>query len=146
MLGKNDRARAEADFARVRDIDRANVVVLHGEGVLAMNAGNLESAVESFTAALGRNPSDAWSIQMRADAYQQMGEFQKARQDREKLRQLSQSAKDNLRPSPNKIACAQASIASSSTAAALFWMNSNLSAGSRPISRSTMSRAAWRSS
>ena len=39
-----------------------------------------------------------------------------------------------------------ASIWSSSKAAALFWMNSNLSAGSRPISRSTISRAAWRSS
>jgi tetratricopeptide (TPR) repeat protein len=90
---KNDRARAEADFAAVRGIDRANIVVLHGEGVLAMNAGNLENAVESFTAALRQEPSDTWSIQMRADAYQQMGEFEKARQDREKLRHISQSAR-----------------------------------------------------
>jgi hypothetical protein len=33
-------------------------------------------------------------------------------------------------------------MASSSTAAALFWINSNLNAGSRPINRSTISRAA----
>lgn len=82
---ENDRARAEADFAAVRAIDPTNIVVLHGEGVLNMNAGNLESAVENFTAALRQDPSDAWSIQMRADAYQQMGEFDRARQDREKL-------------------------------------------------------------
>jgi len=39
-----------------------------------------------------------------------------------------------------------ASIASSSTADALAWMKSNLFAGSLPMSCSTMSRAAWRSS
>jgi tetratricopeptide (TPR) repeat protein len=89
---KNDRERAEADFKAVRAIDRANIVVLHGEGVLDMNAGKLESAVENFSAAQRQDPSDAWAIQMRADAYQQMGEFAKARQDRERLRQISQRA------------------------------------------------------
>jgi tetratricopeptide (TPR) repeat protein len=90
---KDDRARAEADFAAVRAIDPTNIVVLHGEGVLNMNAGNLEGAVVAFTAALRQNPSDAWSVRMRADAYQQMGEFEKAREDRQKLLQLSKKAK-----------------------------------------------------
>src|SRR5689334_13445375 len=39
-----------------------------------------------------------------------------------------------------------ASISSSSTADARDWMNSNLGAGSRPISRSTKSLIGWRSS
>jgi Flp pilus assembly protein TadD len=88
---KNDRSRAEADFAEVRTVDRANIVVLRGQGVLAMNAGDLEAAVANFTGAVRQNPSDAWSIQMRADAYQQMGEFEKARQDRKTLMQLSRT-------------------------------------------------------
>jgi tetratricopeptide (TPR) repeat protein len=88
---KNDRARAEADFAAVRAIDPANIVVRHGEGVLNMNAGNLEAAIEDFTAALRQDPSDAWSVQMRADAHQQMGEFEKAREDRAKLLEMRRS-------------------------------------------------------
>ena len=55
------------------------------------NAGNLEAAVESFTAALRQDSSDAWPIQMRADAYRQMGEFEKARQDKRTLMLLSQA-------------------------------------------------------
>lgn len=85
---KNDRARAEADFVAVRAIDPDNIVALHGEGVLEMNAGNLEGAVAKFTEALRQNPSDAWSIQMRSDAYQQMGDFADARLDREKFMQF----------------------------------------------------------
>lgn len=88
---KGDRARAEADFAAVRADDPAYLVVRHGEGVLNMNEGNLEAAVDNFTAALHQGPSDAWSLQMRADAYQQMGEFEKARADRQTLLEMSRS-------------------------------------------------------
>jgi tetratricopeptide (TPR) repeat protein len=84
---KNDRAHAEADFAAVRAVDPANLVVHHGQGVLDMNDGNLEAAVAEFTAALRQDPHDLWSLQTRADAYQQMGEFQKARADRKMLMQ-----------------------------------------------------------
>jgi tetratricopeptide (TPR) repeat protein len=94
---KNDRARAEADFAAVKAIDPANIVVRHGEGVLNMSAGNLEAAIEDFTAAARQDPSDAWSVQMRADAYQQMGEFENARQDREKLLEISRSSAERSR-------------------------------------------------
>lgn len=85
---KGDRAKAEQDFATVRARDPKNLVVLGGQGVLDMNAGNLEDAVENFTAILRLEPNDPWSLRMRADAYQQMGDFQKAGADREKLRQL----------------------------------------------------------
>jgi Flp pilus assembly protein TadD len=88
---KNDRARAELDFASVRAFRPANIVVLHGEGVLDMNAGDLEGAIANFTAALRQDPSDRWALGMRADAYQQMGDFEKAREDRQKLQEISRN-------------------------------------------------------
>jgi tetratricopeptide (TPR) repeat protein len=91
---KNDRPRAEADFAAVRGIDPTNIVVLHGQGVLEMTSGNLEAAVDRFTAAVRQDPSDAWAIQMRADCYQQMGQFEKAREDRRRLVRLREDGSD----------------------------------------------------
>ncbi|MES2120230.1 MAG: tetratricopeptide repeat protein [Pseudomonadota bacterium] len=88
---KGDRAKAEQDFAAVRARDPKNLVALGGQGVIEMNAGNLEGAVENFTAILRLEPNDPWSLRMRADAYQQMGDFQKAGADRAMLGKLSRS-------------------------------------------------------
>lgn len=85
---KSDMAHAKQDFAAVRAIDPENQVLLHGEGLMFMFAGDLDAAVDRFTNALTRDPSDVWSLQMRADAYQQMGNFTQARADRDKVLQL----------------------------------------------------------
>jgi tetratricopeptide (TPR) repeat protein len=85
---KKDTAHAKQDFAAVRAIDPENRVLLHGEGLMFMFGGDLDAAVDRFTTALTRDPSDVWSLQMRADAYQQMGNFTQARADRDKLLQL----------------------------------------------------------
>lgn len=86
---KSDAAHAKQDFAAVRALDPHNRVMLHGEGLMYMYGGKLDAAVDRFSAAIRDDPSDAWSLQMRADAYQQMGDFEKAREDRAKLSQLS---------------------------------------------------------
>lgn len=90
---KRDTAHARQDFAAVRAIDPANPVLLHGEGLMYMFEGDLEAAIDRFTTALTHDPSDAWSLQMRADAYQQMGDFDKARNDRAELMQLIKRTK-----------------------------------------------------
>lgn len=89
---KNDRARAERDFEVVKKIDPANPTVLHGEAMLSMNAGDLETAIGKLTTALKVNPGDTWSLQTRADAYQQRGDFAQARADRDQLKQLTSNA------------------------------------------------------
>ena len=85
---KKDTVHAKQDFAAVRAIDPENKVLLHGEGLMFMFGGDLDAAVDRFTKALTRDPSDVWSLQMRADAYQQMGDFTQVRADRAKLLQL----------------------------------------------------------
>ncbi len=87
-----DRARAEADFAAVRKIAPSNVVLLHGEALLAMNAGEWDLAVVRLTEALRIDPKDAWSLRKRADAYWAMGERDKARDDDDRLWQLGKGA------------------------------------------------------
>lgn len=90
---KSDAAHSKQDFAAVRAIDPQNRVMLHGEGLMYMFGGDLNAAVDRFSAAISHDPSDAWSLQMRADAYQQMGDFDKAREDRGRLLQLSKGPK-----------------------------------------------------
>lgn len=89
---EKDTVHAKQDFAAVRAIDPDNEVLVHGEGLMFMFGGDLDAAVDRFTTALTRDPSDVWSLQMRADAYQQMGDFTQARADRAKLLQLSKAA------------------------------------------------------
>lgn len=82
---KNDPAHAKLDFAAVRAIDPENRVLLHGEGLMYMFGGDMKAAIDRFTTALAHDPSDVWSLQMRADSYQQMGNFEGARRDRKEL-------------------------------------------------------------
>lgn len=87
---RNDRARAESDFNAARLIDPSNPVILRGEALLAMNAGNPALAVIRLTAALKAHPDDLWSLALRSEAYQLRGEREKAQADRERLKQLDQ--------------------------------------------------------
>jgi Flp pilus assembly protein TadD len=88
----NDRERAEKDFEAVRTMDPTNPALFRGEALLNMEAGKLEAAIISLSAQLARDPADAWSLRTRADAYQQLGDFEKARADRDKLLQLSKGS------------------------------------------------------
>jgi tetratricopeptide (TPR) repeat protein len=85
---KNDRARADQDFEDVRKIDPANPILLHGQAILSMNSGDLETAIDALTKALQVNPRDGWALQTRADAYQQAGDFAEAQADRARLQQF----------------------------------------------------------
>jgi len=90
---KNDQDRARSDFAVVRKTDPLNPVLFRGEAVLQMETGDLDSAIDTLTAQLAHDPSDGWSLQTRADAYQQRGDFDKARVDRNRLTELETSGR-----------------------------------------------------
>jgi Flp pilus assembly protein TadD len=90
---KNDRGNAEKDFRAVRTVDPANPVLFRGEAILDMEAGNLEAAIAGLSVQLSRDPADLWSLATRADAYQQAGDFEKARADRTRLLQLEKATK-----------------------------------------------------
>ena len=84
----NERSRAEADFAAVAAADPAHPVLARGRAVLALHAGNPQQAVRHLTTALEHDPSDAWSLKMRANVYWQMGLQDKARDDDDRLARL----------------------------------------------------------
>jgi Flp pilus assembly protein TadD len=86
---RNDRARAEADFKAARLIDPSNPVVLRGEGLLAMNAGQFRPAADRLTESLKIDPHNAWALALRSEAYRLLGEPEKASADREAVRKLT---------------------------------------------------------
>jgi predicted Zn-dependent protease len=88
-----DRPRAEQDFAAARAIDPSNLIVLHGEALLAMNAGDMNRAIDRLTRAVAISPDDRWSFSLRAAAYRQLGDDRKARADVAEVRRLSDAAK-----------------------------------------------------
>lgn len=84
---------ARADFAALQAIDPRNPVLIRGDALLKMNAGDLSGAVKQLTAALNRYPKDTWSLRMRADAYRQLGEAEKSRIDANRLALLAKGRK-----------------------------------------------------
>ena len=78
---KNDAVHAEQDFAAVRKNDPSNLVLLHGEGLLALSRGDMADAVRLFSDAIARDSSDAWAFRMRAKAYRRLDEQEKMRAD-----------------------------------------------------------------
>jgi len=88
-----DLQRARTDFAALRAIDPRNPVLMQGDALLKMNAGDLTGAIQHLTAALNRDPKDAWSLRMRADAYRQLGEAEKSRVDTDRLALLAKNGK-----------------------------------------------------
>jgi len=86
---KRDAIKAAQDFAAVRARDPSNPVLLRGEALLSMNADNMQAAIASLTAALKLDPDDKWSLRMRAQAYRQNGDFEKARADASRLEHIA---------------------------------------------------------
>ena len=78
---KSDPVHAEQDFAAVRKSDPSNLIVLHGEAVLAINRGDMKSGVRFLSNAIARDPNDAWAFATRAEAYRNLGEQEKMRAD-----------------------------------------------------------------
>jgi tetratricopeptide (TPR) repeat protein len=77
----NETTRAERDFEAVKRIDPSNQVVLRGEALLSLNAGNLEEAIRRLEIALKHESGDTWSLNMRAWVYRRLGEEEKAQAD-----------------------------------------------------------------
>jgi tetratricopeptide (TPR) repeat protein len=85
---KRDRARAERDFEAVERMAPYNPVLVRGRALLSMHAGEFRAAVDQLTVALLLDREDMWSLNMRAEAYRQLGEQEEAQADIERLRQL----------------------------------------------------------
>ncbi|HEU0311195.1 MAG TPA: tetratricopeptide repeat protein, partial [Sphingomicrobium sp.] len=85
---KKDRMRAEQDFKAVRTIDPVNPVLLRGEALLAIDAGDPSTAVKLLSESLRREPDNIWALQMRAEMYLQLGENEKSWADSDKADQL----------------------------------------------------------
>ena len=90
---KNDRAQAEADFAKVRAIDRSEYRCASWGGCVGHELRKLGTRGREIYRGTGPGAVGYLFIQMRADAYQQMGEFEKARKSIEKLLEMSRSRK-----------------------------------------------------
>jgi Flp pilus assembly protein TadD len=60
-----NRAEAERDFRAARALDPNNQVVLRGEAMLALDAGDEERALERLTTALAQDPTDGWSANLK---------------------------------------------------------------------------------
>lgn len=87
---KNQRE-AEEDFKAVRSIDSANPVMLRGEAILRMNAGDMEGAMSRLTESMVRDPDNLWALRTRAEIYWDLGEHEKSRQDDHRWLQLTRA-------------------------------------------------------
>jgi len=94
---KKDRVRAEKDFQAVRAIDPSNPVLLQGEALLAMDAGDPNTALKRLSESLKRDPDNIWALRVRAEVYLQLGETEKSWADSDKVDQLLQD-KDRVMP------------------------------------------------
>ena len=90
---KRNEVRAEQDFTAVRLRDPSNAVVLRGEAILSMNAGDMQAVVKNLTAALKSEPDNRFSLRMRADAYERLGKQEMSDADRDELWRLSKKTK-----------------------------------------------------
>ena len=90
---KKDQAHAEEDFRAVRAIDPSNVVMLRGEALLKMNAGDKKGAMESLSASMNDDPDNLWALRTRSELYYELGEFEKSRQDDSRWVQLMKAAR-----------------------------------------------------
>jgi hypothetical protein len=85
--------RARDDFRAVQAIDPANPVMLRGEAILRMNAGDTRGAVDRLTTSMKRDPDNLWAIRKRAELYWDLGEVEKSREDDSRWRELNAMAR-----------------------------------------------------
>lgn len=88
---KADAPHAERDFAAARRIDPENPVIDRGRGLLAVNLNDPERAIPALNAALARDPEDMFALQLRSQAYGQLGDRQKADADAAEVQRLQQA-------------------------------------------------------
>jgi len=90
---KKDEVHAQRDFQAVRAIDPSNPVMLRGEALLRMNAGDMRGAVNRLTASIVRDPENLWALRTRAELYWELGEPAKSAEDDKKWQQLMEKAR-----------------------------------------------------
>jgi tetratricopeptide (TPR) repeat protein len=85
---KKDRARAELDFGKAAQVEPSNKVLLHGQAVIEFQEHHWQAAVDRLSEAVRRYPDDAWALSKRADAYWELREWDKARDDDDRVTAL----------------------------------------------------------
>ena len=78
---KRDAARAERDLAAIRKIDPSSPIPLQGEAFLGLGAGNPQGAIDLLNPIIERDSTDAWSLNLRANAYRMLGQKERALAD-----------------------------------------------------------------
>lgn len=85
----HDRSKAERDFASIDPDDKAWLVVLHAKAILADKDGDKREAIGYLSEAIAIDPEDLFAIRMRADTYWDIGERDLARDDDDRLNELT---------------------------------------------------------
>jgi tetratricopeptide (TPR) repeat protein len=88
---KKETDRATDDFTSARALDPSNWVALRGDALLSKNRGDFRAAVDLFSQVLAADPGDSWSLEMRAEAYRELGDDARMRADIAALRRLEGS-------------------------------------------------------
>lgn len=91
MAADQDRL-ASGDIEKLAALDAANPVVYRGRGVLALRARHYNEAIAALTRALELAPEHDLSLLSRAEAYQKIGELDKA------LADIDEALRLNKRP------------------------------------------------
>lgn len=95
---KRDATNAERDFAEIRKIDPANLGIIHGESILALQRGDLREGIRLLSLSIARNSRNLWPLSMRAEAYRRLGEWDKMNADLATIRRQQEASK-HLGPS-----------------------------------------------
>lgn len=91
---KKNAALARQDFNAALAKDPANIIVMRGNAILSLQDGDLNAAKDHLTAALAREPDDAWSLHQRSWVYGKLGEAEKAKTDADRLAKLMRRAEE----------------------------------------------------
>ncbi|WP_294336086.1 tetratricopeptide repeat protein [uncultured Sphingomonas sp.] len=76
---------ARADFSAVRAAGSQHPAMLHGEAVLALRAGDGDTALSHLDTALRADPNDRWALERRSAIFRSLGDRAKAAVDLEQL-------------------------------------------------------------
>lgn len=82
---------ASADIEKLAALDATNPVLYRGRGVLAMRARQYDEAIAAFSRAIELAPDHDLSVLSRAEAYEKIGELDKALADIDEALRLNKS-------------------------------------------------------